>query len=385
MLGLKFRGRPPIDYAGSVKDVVAFKNEYAQEIMDRSKHIDEDFVGAILGQSVMQWSDRAPTPALDEDGNFCGTDLDLFSFLVPLAARNAVIEIPHYKNRTQKVIRPDEWHIDGPRFGNIIRLISHQDALSFSVLIFDRSIVRRDSKGRETIGAPRDFMLVDYGGVWHEGWHELRFHPTAPENEFLRDKHLFVGDTVSFSNYVHPARWQSIFSAAHFLKKMLLARIKDEAIFCRSEIKRLSAKGGEYVDREEGEEPESRGETCPIKVRTLEMELDMPNLAGAYVSYKSTRVGWDAVRKHYKFLKYEAMPMVQFAVRANEAAYFLFGKSSGGEWRIPYWMGNREWQEGVRLPRGRIDWNRMVLSNDCALRFRVKEVTKRVAADSIDS
>lgn len=42
MIGLKSRGRPPIKMAESVKDVVALKNEYAREIADRTKPLDDE-------------------------------------------------------------------------------------------------------------------------------------------------------------------------------------------------------------------------------------------------------------------------------------------------------------------------------------------------------
>ena len=84
MEGLKFRGRPPILIARSLKDVVSLKNEYARTIMDRKQPIDEGFINAIIAQSLMSWEGRRPAPALDEGGNFqCAvTDLDLFSFLL---------------------------------------------------------------------------------------------------------------------------------------------------------------------------------------------------------------------------------------------------------------------------------------------------------------
>ena len=57
-----------------MRDVAALKNEYAAAIMDRSVHLDEDFVAAIMGQSLMTWEGRNPAPAIDSYGNFQGTD-----------------------------------------------------------------------------------------------------------------------------------------------------------------------------------------------------------------------------------------------------------------------------------------------------------------------
>lgn len=47
MRGLRFRGRPPIRFAESVKDVARFKDPYAQAIMDRNFLVTEEFVDAI--------------------------------------------------------------------------------------------------------------------------------------------------------------------------------------------------------------------------------------------------------------------------------------------------------------------------------------------------
>lgn len=50
--GLKSVGRPPI-LCDSVQNIVDVNNYYAQIIHDRSQPITDDFVEAILNQSVM--------------------------------------------------------------------------------------------------------------------------------------------------------------------------------------------------------------------------------------------------------------------------------------------------------------------------------------------
>lgn len=162
---MKFRGRPPISIAKSVKDVVRLTDPYAKVIMDRSQIISEEFVGAIIGQSVMSWEGRNPRPALDEDGNLQCTDLDLLSFLTPIAARRAVIEIPRYSNRRKIVIRTDERKIGHNQFGPVTGLISNKEVFSFSVRIHDKTVVKRDlHTEEEEVGAYRNYMVVDCAG-----------------------------------------------------------------------------------------------------------------------------------------------------------------------------------------------------------------------------
>lgn len=379
MQGLKFRGRPPIRLAESVKEVVHLDNPYAAMIMSRSAAIDEDFVGAILAQSLFGWEGRNPAPALDPDGNFQCTDLDLLSFLVPMAERDAVIEIPRYRNRRRVVIKANERKIGTNQFGPLTGIISNQDVLSFSVRIFDNTVVARDPEtGKESTGAHRNYMIVDCDGHWYDGWDKIIWSPTAEENRFLNEHRLWSGNTVYFKHYVHPARWQSMFGAPYLLLKMLLARIDEEAKFYRAEMKRLEDKGlvlprGEkkpYVP------PLEEGETEPIKVETIEVVLDLPEFKGSYKPVPDTMVGLVHAYQRQKYLTYTFKPQVQFVVRADEAAYFKYGH--GG---VAPWMGSRQWNSGWRAPKGRIDWEQMVLAKDVALRYRTKTVTQQVSAE----
>ena len=382
MIGLKFRGRPPIKLAESVKDIVSLENEYARMIMDRSVKIDEDTIAAIMGQSLMTWVGRNPAPALDSDGNFQGTDLDLLSFLMPMADRGAVIEISHYHNRRQIVRRANERKIGSNQFGVLTRLVSHKNVLSFSVGIHDETIVRRDSQtGRERIGAPRNYMIIDCDGHWYEGWDRIVWDPSAEENQFLTEKDLWSGNSVVFKYYVHPNRWQSVFGAPYLLQKMLIERLNDEAQFYGAEAARLEAMGISYPPGlGEGKffstPPEHQGETMPIKINTIEMVLDIPEFFGSYAPVSKNSNGLAGASNHAKRLIYTVRPFVQFCVRANEAAYFKFGQS-----KVAHWMHDRQWVSGWRTPNGRIAWNLMPLSNDMALRYRIKTITQQVSAE----
>jgi hypothetical protein len=379
--GLKFVGRPPIRIAESVRSVATLTNEYATCIMDRGYPIDEDFVDAVVAQSVFGWEGRKPKPALDEEGRFQGTDLDLLSFLVPVAERGAVIEFPHYRSRRPSVRREGERHVGGgSRFGQLTGLTSNQDVFSFSARIFDSTVVMADpDTGRETTGAFRNFMLVDLNGRWHKGWDRIIWDPSAQENAFLNQYDLWTGSTVVFRSAVHPNRWQSIFGAPYLLLKMLVERLKDEARFYFDEGKRLDHLGIRFSGGDGPQESApltaSATMTQKIEVATLEAVVDTPPFIGAYTEVPATR---DGLRKAYEWRKkllYTMKPKVQFITRADELAYFLHGNQ-----RIASWLEGRRWNSGYKPPRGRVSWEQMVLSNDVALRYRIRKVTQDVAS-----
>lgn len=381
MIGLKFRGRPPIKLADTVKDVVSLKNEYASGIMNRNAYLDDDFVAAIMGQSLMTWEGRNPAPALDSDGNFQGTDLDLLSFLMPMADRGAVIEIPRYRNRRKIVKRANERKIGSNQFGAVTGLTSNKDVLSFSVRLFDQTIVKHDSKtGKEQTGAHRNYMIVDCDGHWYDGWDRICWNPTAAENTFLTEKSLWTGNSVVFKYYIHPNRWQSVFGAPYLLQKMLLERLDDEAQFYRGEIKRLQDAGIIFPRGQGGffyAPPESEGKTKAIMIQTIEMVLDIPNFSGSYIPAIKSLGGLCAAYNRQKYLTWTLKPFVQFCTRANEAAYYQFGQGS-----VAHWMQDRTWVSGWKQPpKGRIMWNIMQLGTDMALRYRIKNVTQRVSAE----
>jgi hypothetical protein len=385
MIGLKFRGRPAINIAKTVRDIAHFNNEYANAIMDRSQVINEELIGAIIAQGVMSYAGREPQPALDEDGNFQCTDLDLLSFLSPIADRGAVIEIPRYRNRRQIIRREGERKIGNNQFGPITSLVSNKEVFSFSVKIHDKTIVTKNPEtGREEVGAFRNYMLVDCDGHWYDGWNKIVWDPNAEENAFLRDHRLWTGNTVYFQYYVHPARWQSVFGAPHLLKKMLITRLEDEASYYKKEMNRLLEAGikfpGNGNDSKASFPVIEAGETMPIKVQTMDMILSVPEFIGSYPAVPKTPEGLAMAYCRQKLLTYNLKPAVQFVVRANEAAYLLYGFDSRGAGRIAPWLSTREWKPWKNTPRSS-EYQSLVLSNDMALMYRVKTKTERVSAE----
>lgn len=381
MFNLKFRGRPPVLIAKSVKGVINLTNEYAASIMDRGIKIDEDFVNAVLSQSIFSWEGRSPRPALDQDGNFRGTDLDILSFLVPAVKRGAIIEIPEYRNRRKIVRKINERKIGRNSFGKAAGLVSNKDVFSFSVKIFDRTIAVADMENNaESNGAFRNYMIVDCNGHWYNGWNKIVWDPTAKENEFLSDMGLRTGNAISFRNYVHPNRKQSIYGAPYLLLKMLSLRLTDEADFYRNEVKRLEALG---VSLPEGEKADYapinyQGYSREILVETMDVALDVPGFRGKYRAVSNDQAGLVKAYRRQKRLTYTLRPMVQFVIRADEAAFYRFGQRNGF---IANWMAKRSWKRDCRVPNDAAVWNQMVLSNDVAIRYRVKSILQEVSAE----
>jgi len=221
-------------------------------------------------------------------------------------------------------------------------------------------------------------MIVDCDGHWYDGWDKIVFKPTAPENSFLTEKGLFTGNTVYFKYYVHPNRWQSVFSAQHLLKLLLVERLDEEAKFYRGEMKRLEDKKFFLPEgvRAVYEPSSYEGETEQIDVQTVEFALDRPEFSGSYTPAEDSQKGLVDAYKRQKNLTYFLKPPVRFMIRANEAAYFNYGLE-----KIAPWMEGRHWEKGWRAPKGRIDWNFMRLSPEMALRYRVKTISQQVSAN----
>ena len=366
--------------AKSVRAVATLEDRVAESIMNRSFTIDGDFVRQAVNGAIMSYKGRSPRPALDAKGMFQATDLDLLSFLVPLMERRAVVEIPVYENRRQRVRKEHERKIGCSNFGTVTGLTSNEDVFSFSVRLFDQTIAVCDAKTEaETTGANRNYMLVDVDGSWHDGWKEVVFNPTAEENAFLTEYGLWTGNTVRFQYSVHPNRRQSIYGAPYLRLKLLSARLYDEASFYRSEVKRLEALGFRLPEDVKGPvvSVEAVGNTQSIQVETMEMVFDMPNFSGAYVPVVTSEAGLREAYLRQKYLTYTLRPLVQFVVRADEVAFFRFGAKNGF---VAPWMQGMVWQEKYRLPRGRIDWNRLELAPCVALRYRIKYITQHVSA-----
>ena len=109
----------------------------------------------------------------------------------------------------------------------------------------------------------------------------------------------------------------------------------------------------------------------------MEMVLELPEFSGAYAPVEDSVEGLMAAYERQKLFTYTLRPLVQFVIRADEAAFFLYGAE---DLFVAPWMKGAEWELGYRLPRGRVDWNRLELAPGVALRYRIKRISQRVAA-----
>jgi len=86
-------------------------HEHYDTFMNRKKPL--WLHGGAAIQDVISWWNldlfkRKPGPALDTDGTFKGTDLDLATFMYALAQRGAVVNLPEYKRMRAATKREGE-------------------------------------------------------------------------------------------------------------------------------------------------------------------------------------------------------------------------------------------------------------------------------------
>lgn len=270
-------------------------------------------------------------------------------------------------------------------------LSANKETFSFSVRILDMNVIQEATDSSpDTVGAPRNFMLVDIDGTWHDGWSRIEFMPNRKENEFLNDKKLWTENSIYFQNFIHPNRWISFYGAPYFLTKVLIDRLENECAFYRAEEKRLLEKGIDFPRTGAGAPkvyPKSeRGESVPVKVAAFECEVDAP-FSSSYTALPETQEALVANSARVRKLTYTTLPQLRFATRATELAFY--NHSCKGQTQapriFPHWIRGAAWSVGYVQQGKRTEWNRLVLQQvhpwtvGFALRYRVYEKTERVA------
>ncbi len=362
--------------------------ETMRHVLDRTADV-TDLERVLLDHWSYDLYARRPGAAYLANGVLQPTDLDLACFLSALADRKAVVNIPKYTPRRASTHREGERVLSKDnRHGRITGITANKSAFSFSVRIQDQNVISSGAEGDE-VGAPRNFMLVDVDGTWHDGWKCIEFMPSAKENDFLTDRKLWTDNQVVFKNFVHPNRWISFYGQYYFLTKALIQRLEDENEFRREAEKRMLAAGVRFPSSGEGSpqawpHTEKTGEDKPIKVRAFECEVDVP-WSGAF----GWRVGLDPQRElianadRIRRVKNDILPRLRFATRATELAFVNVGASARS---LPVWMTGAIWEEGYVQKGKRIAWTRLVHTREWpaeegfALRYRLYEKTERVAA-----
>lgn len=320
---------------------------------------------------------RSPGPAMLENGVLKPTDLDLACFLAALAERGAVINLPTYHSRRPKTVKTGEHVIsNGNRHGKVLGLVSNREVFSFNVRILDMNVMKTGEAG-DSIGAERNFMLLDIDGSWHEGWRSINFMPTAKENSFIAEHKLIPeGNTIVFKNFVHPNRSTSFYGQYYFATKALCQRIDEELKHLRSQIKIFKEAG--FIERKPPAEVK-REKGAKEEVPAFECELDLP-MTGSFPAITKDQLEW--AQEVVRVYTYTVLPQLRFATRATELAFYQKGCKNAG---FPAWIKGAKWESNYRLPKGRTDWERLVINQTFpgqtgfALRYRVYTKTEEVA------
>ena len=366
-------------------------SDLMQNVLDRTASLHE-VIPNVLDHWRYDLYTRSPGPAyFDPKGNLRMTDLDLACFMSALTDRHAVIDLPTYTSRRAPTIRQGEVVVSKEhRHGKITGLSANADVFSFSVKIFDANVIVAGQNGLEdSVGAYRNYMLVDIDGEWYDGWKSIHFIPSSKENDFLNDKKLWTGHTIHFKNFVHPNRWSAFYGSHYLLLKTLIARIEEQNKFLRSEVKRLLSVGITFPSSGEGSKKftpaTTTGPSKPITVEAFECEIDAP-FRGEYEFTPASQSHLVEISSRLHTFQYDILPKLRFHARATELAFVKHGGLEAG---FPHWIEGAKWEVGYRVsPRSRTDWDRLVLHQaqvgqiGFALRCRTYAKTEQVALNS---
>jgi len=327
-----------------------------QDILNRSSNIQEKAVPEAVSWWGYDLFNRKPSPAYDEYGIFKGTDLDLACFMYELAGRGAVINIPYYKAHSQTKIREDQQlKSKANRHGELINVGANKDFFNFNINIIDQNVI-----GEDKVGDFRTFSLTDKDGTWYDGWHTIQFEPTLKENRFITENALWSGNRIVFRHFIHPNRWTSFFGHHYVVTKMLIDRLVDEASHLNKEVKRIQETG---VSFPEGDGPKSYnyeyGDTVSKTFVGFNAMVYIPEqkYSGEYPKYPDTQEGLLAAYQKRKALN-NVISRLRFMTRASEYAHYTNSE------RMPAWIKNVQWEDGFKMPRKRIEWQRLKLFQD---------------------
>lgn len=340
--------------ATSLKSIL--ESPMVQDILNRASDIQEKAIPEAIGWWGYDLFNRKPSPAYDEYGIFKGTDLDLACFMYELAGRGAIINIPYYKAHSQTKIREDQQlKSKENRHGELINVGANKDFFNFNINIIDQNVI-----GEDKVGDFRTFSLTDKDGSWYDGWRTIQFEPTLKENRFITENALWSGNRIVFRHFIHPNRWTSFFGHHYVVTKMLIDRLVDEAAHLNAEVKRLQAAG---VNFPEGDGPKSYnyeyGDTESKTFVAFNAMVYIPEqkYTGEYPNYPETQDALVAAYRKRKALN-NVISKLRFMTRASEYAHYINPD------RMPAWIKNVQWEDGFKMPRKRIEWQRLKLFQD---------------------
>ena len=373
----------------------------------------------IIEEATFRWNihiqelhqKRNPAPAYIEspDGvrTYQGTDYDLLTLMGLLGARHAVVNLPAYEGMREHALQSNQRVIANEnRHGQLVRLVSHLESHSFSVLIMDFNVAQREKNGREKVGAPRSFAVVDDSGQLYPGFYALEWNESPEEARFIQEKKLeaFRGN-IKFRYVVTPSLAMAFYGQRYLVPAIIEARRIDEVRHYKEVEQWLRDKGVRLPPPLDDEKVVyvKEGHKESLKVENLEAKVAVPEnlFAGKYPMYgiksfkkekkpklkrytgmPTTREGRQEVLRyclwHIKKLTYKYGPMIRVPTRMVELAFFLYGfkspdRENGTElkpgWKVPEWERNHK-----EKPGSRIKWNKMDLEN-VRLLYRIREST----------
>jgi len=363
------------------------ENPTMQFIMDKTLPLD-DVIKVVQKYWTVDMYTRKPGPAL-VDGIFEGTDLDLACFLIALAERGAVLNLPKYKSMRPATIKEGE-RISSKenRHGKILGVVANKDVFSFSLRIMDMNVMTSES-----VGEPRTFSLTTPDGNWYDGWDSIGWDPSAKENQFLTENELWSGSRVVFKHFAHPNRWISIYGQHYFITKALINRLTEQASDNFKQMKKMLADGIEYpVTGEKGAQKvyakSTKEKGKSVKFESLEVEIDIPDNKTKFPQLDSNQENLIQLRDQRKLWNNTVIPALKFSTRLTEYVFYTNGiRQEGGE-KMPAWLsGGTAWERDFKLPRKQIQWDRLKLMQpgvgefSVAIRKRIKTKSEIMAMD----
>lgn len=377
--------------------------------LDRSQPIEEiieDAYGKWVQHVYDLYRKRHPAPAYNvrPDGArvYQATDYDFLTHAIVLSKRSTVINIPWHENLRPGSSSSDRRVVaDENRHGQLLRVVSHKGSHSFSVLIMDY-MTTKGKPGREKVGAPTNFAVIDDSGNLYNDWSGFDWNETPEEARFIKDNGLeaFRG-VIKFRYAVTPALAASFYSQKYLVPAIIEgARRLDEVNHHKELVQELRDQGIKLPPPPDDEKVIYLKESAKksMKVENLEAKVLLPDgvFKGKYPLYgiepfqkgKTPKLkrytGMPVTLKgkqeilryclwHLKKLAHKYGPMIRLPTRTIELAFFLYGRNEDGTeikptWPVPEWT--RDFKE---KPRGK-KWNRLDLQN-VQLLYRIRNST----------
>lgn len=361
---------------------MAFEDLVAQ-VLDRTQSVD-----ALVERMRSHWStnlfSRRPASNAPDEAGLPAEDFDLACLLLALSERGAVVSLPVYASRRPSTTREGETVISPEnRHGKILALVSNQKVFSFSVQLEDANVIVGNVDG-ESVGAARNFMVVDVNGDFHSGFGGILFNPTKEEIRLLQGMGIWDGSGATFRHFAHPNRWTSLYGRPYRLTKLLIARLAEEATFGRTEVKRLASHGEPRTSSGDFSSP-SLGEHRVVQAIGFDAVVDPPTAShGVFVSYPDSQDGWKAAKERVRIIGLW-LPALRFAARITEYAFHRFAAFDPEHILCPWWIRSMSWQSGFVPKRAQHSWHRLPMQDGSAIRWRAFEVTEEVSIDSLES